>query len=141
MYQLGSLPYYNVSVAARQCLMGGYYELVNKTTFQPNPDYWGAYVYTKLIGQRAYTTTVTQQDSVYVFAYDLKEAPDRHVLMLLNNDKSASSTVDISFSNAVMAYTYTMTGDVTSDQVTLNGVELTLKNSSPPIVPVVSQGR
>eukprot|EP00039_Didymoeca_costata_P013682 m.212058 g.212058 ORF g.212058 m.212058 type:complete len:291 (-) comp15846_c0_seq1:126-998(-) len=47
----GALPLNGVKVSARQCLIGGNYGLLNKTTFQPNPDYWIAYIYRSLMSQ------------------------------------------------------------------------------------------
>ncbi len=39
-YILSELLNNGVTAMLRQCLQGGDYELVNKTTFLPNPDYW-----------------------------------------------------------------------------------------------------
>ena len=37
-----------VNLAARQCLIGGNYGLLNRTTFDPQPDYFIAWIYRRL---------------------------------------------------------------------------------------------
>ena len=41
------------SVYCRQALIGGYYELVSHETLTPNPDYWVAYIWKKIVGTKA----------------------------------------------------------------------------------------
>lgn len=53
---LGSLPKSNPlphSVYCRQALIGGYYELISHESLDPNPDYWVAFLWKKIVGTRA----------------------------------------------------------------------------------------
>ncbi len=53
---LGSLPKSHPlphSVYCRQALIGGYYELISHETLDPNPDYWVAYMWKRLVGTTA----------------------------------------------------------------------------------------
>ncbi|KAG4181759.1 hypothetical protein ERO13_A09G003460v2 [Gossypium hirsutum] len=48
--QLGMASTYNHKVFCRQTLIGGNYALLNTTTFIPNPDYYGAVLWHRLMG-------------------------------------------------------------------------------------------
>jgi heparanase 1 len=62
MDALGLLPVVGVTGFNRQTLVGGDYELLNKTTFLPNPDYWVAYGYRQLVGPKVLSVTATATD-------------------------------------------------------------------------------
>jgi heparanase 1 len=57
MDALGLLPVVGVTGFNRQALVGGDYELLNRTTFLPNPDYWVAYGYRLLVGPKVLSAT------------------------------------------------------------------------------------
>jgi len=59
---LGVLPTVGVTGFNRQALIGGDYELINRTTFLPNPDYWVAYGYRLLVGPRVLAATAVSAD-------------------------------------------------------------------------------
>ncbi|KAL8250513.1 hypothetical protein R6Q59_034206 [Mikania micrantha] len=48
--QLGMAAKYHTKVYCRQTLIGGNYGLLNKTTFMPNPDYYSALLWHRLMG-------------------------------------------------------------------------------------------
>ncbi|XLR02455.1 hypothetical protein HN51_057281 [Arachis hypogaea] len=50
--QLGMASTYNTKVYCRQTLIGGNYGLINVTTFTPNPDYYSALLWHRLMGKR-----------------------------------------------------------------------------------------
>ncbi|KAI4341456.1 hypothetical protein MLD38_026180 [Melastoma candidum] len=49
--QLGMASKYNTKVYCRQSLVGGFYGLLDKTTFIPNPDYYSALLWHQLMGK------------------------------------------------------------------------------------------
>nr|XP_043617013.1 heparanase-like protein 1 [Erigeron canadensis] len=49
--QLGMAAKYHTKVYCRQTLIGGNYGLLNKTTFMPNPDYYSALLWHRLMGR------------------------------------------------------------------------------------------
>ncbi|KAM1982178.1 hypothetical protein ACFX15_038573 [Malus domestica] len=49
--QLGMSAKYNTRVYCRQSLVGGNYGLLNRTSFVPNPDYYSALLWHRLMGQ------------------------------------------------------------------------------------------
>jgi heparanase 1 len=52
MDALGSLATQGHKVLARQALFGGDYELIDRGSFTPNPDYWLAFLWPRLMGTR-----------------------------------------------------------------------------------------
>lgn len=75
-WQLGALPANGVELAARQCLSGGDYELLQRGSFAPNPDYWVAWLFKALFGgavpSQAYNVSMdvaTDISGVRAFAF------------------------------------------------------------------------
>eukprot|EP00055_Hartaetosiga_balthica_P000551 m.136880 g.136880 ORF g.136880 m.136880 type:complete len:618 (-) comp11035_c0_seq1:132-1985(-) len=144
-YQLGALPSNNITLAARQCLMGGYYELLNKTTLIPNPDFYIAWLTRNLINKyvpgkenstplaRAIEVKVdfdVSTSGLQVFAFVNTEGVPVVMAINLNRDKDVDLTVyhyapppsppdsnRMTFGNCE----YHLRGDVDSNRVTLNG--------------------
>jgi hypothetical protein len=56
---LGSLATQSHSVLARQDLIGGDYELIDRDTWSPNPDYWLAYLWPRLMSPYALAVIVS----------------------------------------------------------------------------------
>lgn len=52
MDTMGSLAAQGHAVLARQALLGGDYELIDRDTFTPNPDYWLAFLWPRLMSTR-----------------------------------------------------------------------------------------
>ena len=121
---------HNVTVVARQCLMGGDYELVNKTTIKPNPDYWMLWLWKYFIGHRvikyAWDSSFTSSDTYrgYVFSH--------------SNDSSSLTLIFINFAlyQSVEIQTlveghqnpkftnYFISGHLQSDTIAVNGKPL-----------------
>ncbi|KAK4420140.1 Heparanase-like protein 3 [Sesamum alatum] len=57
--QLGLASIYNTKTYCRQSLIGGNYGLLNTTTFVPNPDYYSALLWHKLMGRSVLSTNFT----------------------------------------------------------------------------------
>ncbi|KAK9107408.1 hypothetical protein Syun_023419 [Stephania yunnanensis] len=65
--QLGMASKYNTKVYCRQTLIGGNYGLLNTTTFTPNPDYYSALLWHRLMGKGV--LTVQSDASPFLRAY------------------------------------------------------------------------
>ncbi|PIA62982.1 hypothetical protein AQUCO_00200771v1 [Aquilegia coerulea] len=65
--QLGMTSKFNHKVYCRQTLIGGNYGLLNTTTFVPNPDYYSALLWHRLMGKTVLSTT--HNGSPYLRAY------------------------------------------------------------------------
>ena len=101
MYQLCDSVQNGVTGVFRQCLMGGDYELINKTTFLPNSDYFMLYIWKNLFGQNAFelnftdTAGNTPSSETYIrsWAYDSTDYISKtvstdvtqHILIILIN--------------------------------------------------------
>ncbi|XP_010552799.2 PREDICTED: heparanase-like protein 2 [Tarenaya hassleriana] len=133
--QLGMTSAYNHKVFCRQALIGGNYALLNTTSFIPNPDYYGALLWHRLMGSRV--LRVTQNGSPYlrVYAHCAREKPGVTLVVInLSNTESFDLKVEddmnyyIDYARAKREeYHLTpMDGDIQSDVVLLNGKALKL---------------
>ncbi|GAB2297157.1 hypothetical protein Dimus_031269 [Dionaea muscipula] len=151
--QLGMTSTFNHKVFCRQALIGGNYALLNTTTFIPNPDYYGALLWHRLMGKNVLSTI--QNDSPYLRAYSHCSRNKPGVTVLLIN-MSNSTTFKLSLVNDFNLHPPTNTtvqtqaknkreeylltpqdGNIQSDVVLLNGepLKLTKKNGIPEMNP------
>ncbi|VFQ71024.1 unnamed protein product [Cuscuta campestris] len=90
--QLGMTSTFNHKVYCRQALIGGNYALLNTTTFIPNPDYYGALLWNKLMGK--IVLGVSHDSSPYLRAYAHCSRHGSGVTVLLIN-MSNSTTFEV----------------------------------------------
>ncbi|XP_010936395.2 heparanase-like protein 2 [Elaeis guineensis] len=91
--QLGMVTTFNHKVFCRQALIGGNYALLNTTTFIPNPDYYSALLWHRLMGPGVLHTT--HNGSPYLRAYAHCSKQKNGVTLLLIN-LSNSTSFDVS---------------------------------------------
>ncbi|KAI4328518.1 hypothetical protein L6164_020866 [Bauhinia variegata] len=143
--QLGMSSTFNHKVYCRQALIGGNYALLNTTSFIPNPDYYGALLWHRLMGSSV--LAVSHQGSPYLRAYVHCSKNGPGVTLLLIN-MSNSTSFHVSVANDMNLYPdaasdiqsdaekreeYHLTpkdGNIQSDIVLLNGTPLKLTESS-----------
>jgi heparanase 1 len=161
--QLGSLAQVGVATQCRQSLVGGAYELLDKHTFQPNPDYYIALLWTRLMGRRVIGVTQPGPDTstplVRAYAHCSSEGDEEGggapagsiAVAIINADSSATARVDLrGLTQLAPRQEYRLTapaaagGGSTESQlhsrsVALNGKTLDMAEdgSLPPLVPVV----
>ncbi|XP_015894941.4 heparanase-like protein 2 isoform X1 [Ziziphus jujuba] len=151
--QLGMTSTFNHKVFCRQTLVGGNYGLLSKETFIPNPDYYGALLWHRLMGKKVLSTK--HEGSPYLRAYSHCSRNHPGVTLLLIN-MSNSTYFDVSVENDFNLYPeqvarsiqreeYHLTpkdGDILSDVVVLNGTPLKLTDSLgiPNLEPVLVDG-
>ena len=70
MYQLCDVIENGVTAVMRQCLVGGDYELINKTTFLPNSDYFMLYIWKQLFGKNVFNVNLTDSSSGKIPNYE-----------------------------------------------------------------------
>ncbi|XP_073294170.1 heparanase-like protein 2 isoform X2 [Primulina huaijiensis] len=145
--QLGMTSTFNHKVFCRQALIGGNYALLNTTTFIPNPDYYGALLWHRLMGKNVLATS--HDSSPYLRAYThCSKNSDGITTMLIN--MSNSTTFEVSVMNDMNLHPnigrkledngdntqreeYHLTpqdGNIQSDVLLLNGTPLKLTESS-----------
>ncbi|KAK7307068.1 hypothetical protein VNO77_39803 [Canavalia gladiata] len=149
--QLGMTSTYNHKVYCRQTLIGGNYGLLNTTSFIPNPDYYGALLWHRLMGSKV--LSVSHEGSPYLRAYAHCSKRGPGVTVLLIN--MSNSTLNVSPVNDMNLYPDTVEesvqmtelfnllntekreeyhltpkdGNLQSDVVLLNGTPLELTKS------------
>ncbi|KAI7745696.1 hypothetical protein M8C21_011902, partial [Ambrosia artemisiifolia] len=94
--QLGMSAVYDTKAYCRQSLIGGNYGLLNTTTFEPNPDYYSALLWHRLMGQTVLSTNFTGSKKMRSYAHCAKES-DGITLLLINLDNM--TTIDVNLSD------------------------------------------
>ncbi|KAL0394293.1 UNVERIFIED_CONTAM: Heparanase-like protein 3 [Sesamum latifolium] len=157
--QLGMSSSYDTKTYCRQSLIGGNYGLLNTTTYVPNPDYYSALLWHRLMGRKVLSTSFVGTNKIRAYAHCAKNSPGI-TLLLINLDNSTAVQVGLSVENIVqqtrktkftsiykhhtkfemMREEYHLTpkdGDLHSQTMLLNG-EIIYVNSSgiiPPLEP------
>ncbi|GAB4854608.1 hypothetical protein Ancab_023190 [Ancistrocladus abbreviatus] len=93
--QLGMSATYNTKAYCRQSLVGGNYNLLDADTFIPNPDYYSALLWHRLMGQRVLSTTFNGTNNIRTYAHCSKQSRGI-TLLFLNLD--GNTTVEASVS-------------------------------------------
>ncbi|KAB1668800.1 hypothetical protein ES319_1Z108200v1 [Gossypium barbadense] len=93
--QLGMASTYNHKVFCRQTLIGGNYALLNTTTSIPNPDYYGALLWHRLMGSTVLAVTQESNPNLRVYAHCAKKKPGISTIFI-NLSKDSSFNVTLS---------------------------------------------
>jgi heparanase 1 len=126
--QLGMASAFSTKSFCRQSLIGGNYGLLNTTTFLPNPDYYSALLWHRLMGTRVLATNSTGTEYLRAYAHCTKSY--RGVtLLLINLSRDTGISVQVSTGsgtstdrNSRLEYHLTAKdGDLHSQTVLLNG--------------------
>ncbi|XP_027098528.1 heparanase-like protein 2 [Coffea arabica] len=138
--QLGMTSTFNHKVFCRQALIGGNYGLLNTTTFIPNPDYYGALLWHRLMGKNVLATTYEGFPYLRVYSHCSKTSSGIAVL-IMNISNSTRFEVSIvndynmggKFEVGQQREEYHLTpkdGNIQSDVLLLNGTPLKLTEAS-----------
>jgi heparanase 1 len=124
--QLGRLARQQVTVVIHNTLDASDYSLLDETTFQPKPDFWGALLWRRLMGTKVLDAGVTTGPGFHVYAQCLRNAPGGVALLVLNTDRQKNQVVTL----PMPAQRYTLTSaELTGKTVALNGTPLQLAAS------------
>lgn len=99
--QLGMSSSYDTKTYCRQTLVGGNYGLLNTTTYVPNPDYYSALLWHRLMGRNVLSTNVLTIKKLRAYAHCSKTSPGITVL-LINLDGDTTVQVGLSVANAIL---------------------------------------
>ncbi|XP_030484716.2 heparanase-like protein 2 isoform X1 [Cannabis sativa] len=137
--QLGMASSLDHKVYCRQALIGGFYGLLNTTTFVPNPDYYGALLWHRLMGKEVLAASHDGSPKLRAYSHCSKNKPGI-TLLLINFSNSTFFHVVISVypfqklserrSQREEYHLTAKNGYIQSDEVLLNGTPLQLTNSS-----------
>ncbi|KAL3511069.1 hypothetical protein ACH5RR_030470 [Cinchona calisaya] len=136
--QLGMTSAFNHKVFCRQALIGGNYALLNTTTFIPNPDYYGALLWHRLMGKNVLSATHEGSPYLRVYSHCSKNSSGGIAVLIINMSNSTSFDVSVVnehnlSENSEQREEYHLTpkdGNIQSDVLLLNGTPLKLTESS-----------
>ncbi|CAD6340054.1 unnamed protein product [Miscanthus lutarioriparius] len=101
--QLGMSAKYDTKSYCRQSLIGGNYGLLNTTTFQPNPDYYSALLWHRLMGTKVLATTFSGTNKIRAYAHCARDSPGI-TLLLINLSGNTTTQVSVTTQGAVAAH-------------------------------------
>jgi hypothetical protein len=120
--QAGRLARQGVQVVAHNTLVASDYGMLDETTFAPKPNYWGALLWRKLMGETVLDSGVPVRAGLHAYAHCLRGVPGGVALLVINTDRAAPTTLTL----PTRAHRYTLSGDLQARVVQLNGKELAL---------------
>ncbi|KAM0847660.1 hypothetical protein ACQ4PT_054879 [Festuca glaucescens] len=97
--QFGMSAKYDTKSYCRQSFIGGNYGLLNTTTFQPNPDYYSALLWHRLMGTRVLDAKFNGTNMIRAYAHCAKHSPGI-TLLLINLHGSAINRVSVTSEGA-----------------------------------------
>ncbi|KAL2929793.1 Heparanase-like protein 3 [Bienertia sinuspersici] len=98
--QLGMSAAFDTKTYCRQTLIGGNYGLLNTTTFVPNPDYYSALLWHRLMGRNVLSTSFSGTKKIRAYAHCSKQTPGI-TLLLLNLDKFTTVQANVAFNQTL----------------------------------------
>ncbi|KAI5679624.1 hypothetical protein M9H77_00851 [Catharanthus roseus] len=98
--QLGMAAAYDTKTYCRQTLIGGNYGLLNTTTFAPNPDYYSALLWHRLMGRNVLSTNFTGTKNIRAYTHCAKDSRGI-TLLLINLDGDKTVQVKIAHNGTV----------------------------------------
>ncbi|KAL7097101.1 hypothetical protein ACP275_10G121800 [Erythranthe tilingii] len=141
---LGMAAAYDTKVFCRQTLVGGYYGLLDTTTFVPNPDYYGALLWHRLMGKHVLRTRFEGSSKIRAYAHCAKNSHGV-VVLLINLDGNTTAKAKLSLSenddgerlfDFRQEYHLTpLEGNIQSKTVLLNGQPLIVNSSG--VIPIM----
>ncbi|KNA07805.1 hypothetical protein SOVF_168510 isoform A [Spinacia oleracea] len=93
--QLGMAATYDTKTYCRQTLIGGNYGLLDKSSFVPNPDYYSALLWHRLMGKQVLSTTVSGTSNLRAYTHCSKQSQGI-TLLLINLEAEVTFRVNIS---------------------------------------------
>jgi len=112
-----------VRVIAHNTLASSDYGFLDENTFAPRPNYWAALLWRKLMGDTVLKPGPSPAPSLHLYAQCLRDVPKGVALLVINTDRNASQSLDVSGGSE----RYTLTADnLEGTRVQLNGTELKL---------------
>ncbi|KAK8340468.1 hypothetical protein V6Z12_A08G102300 [Gossypium hirsutum] len=98
--QLGMASKYDTKTYCRQSLVGGNYGLLNTTNFEPNPDYYSALLWHRLMGRNVLSTSFTGTDKIRSYTHCAKQSKGI-TLLLINLNNSTTVRAKLAFNSTM----------------------------------------
>ena len=132
---LGGLAAAGEAVFCRQTLIGGNYEMVDHRTNKPNPDYYGALMFSTLMGEKVLSasTDATYERDVRMWAHCTK-GTTKNVTLLVFNFGNSTAQVNLQEDIVGTRLEYHMTAAfINATEVELNGHVMTVDTEIEPV--------
>jgi hypothetical protein len=121
--QLGRLAKAGVQVVMHNTLAASDYGLLDETTLDPRPNYWGALLWRKLMGTTVLDSGVPIDAGLHVYAHCQRGTSGGVALLVINTDRIASHPLTL----AKPSERYTLdAASLRASMVWLNGATLGL---------------
>ncbi|KAL9226750.1 hypothetical protein vseg_002524 [Gypsophila vaccaria] len=124
--QLGMSATFNTKTYCRQSLVGGNYGLLQTSTFAPNPDYYSALLWHRLMGKQVLSTSVNGMKTLRAYTHCSKQSQGI-TLLLINLDSDKNIRVSVA----------TETGSILSE----SGVNPLARRSKLEGIPIINDSR
>ncbi|XP_058111462.1 heparanase-like protein 3 isoform X2 [Magnolia sinica] len=98
--QLGMSATYDTKTYCRQSLIGGNYGLLNTTTYKPNPDYYSALLWHRLMGRNVLSTSFNGTKYVRTYAHCAKQSQGI-TLLLINLSGNTTARIHLTTESVV----------------------------------------
>ncbi|XP_019463405.1 PREDICTED: heparanase-like protein 3 [Lupinus angustifolius] len=95
--QLGMSATYDTRAYCRQTLVGGNYGLLNVSTFMPNPDYYSALLWHRLMGHRVLAARFSGTKKIRAYAHCAKQQKGITILLLNLGNSTVLAEVSLKF--------------------------------------------
>ncbi|XP_028111620.1 heparanase-like protein 3 isoform X1 [Camellia sinensis] len=95
---LGMASTYDTKTYCRQTLIGGNYGLLNTTTFVPNPDYYSALLWNRLMGRNVLSTSFSGTKKIRAYAHCAKQSQGI-TLLLINLDNATTVQAQVALND------------------------------------------
>ncbi|KAI3687703.1 hypothetical protein L1987_81405 [Smallanthus sonchifolius] len=100
--QLGMAASYDTKAYCRQTLIGGNYGLLNTDSYVPNPDYYSALLWHRLMGRRVLSTRFLGTTKIRSYAHCSRH-PNGITILLINLDGVTKTKVGVSVENVTIS--------------------------------------
>ncbi|GLT77136.1 hypothetical protein SLA2020_487480 [Shorea laevis] len=127
--QLGMAASYDTKTYCRQTLIGGNYGLLNTATFVPNPDYYSALLWHRLMGSKVLFTNFTGTNNIRAYAHCSKQSKGI-TLLLINVDADTRVEVSVSTENPTGNGTSSMKLQEKTERLSFGRMSRCCKSSS-----------
>ncbi|XAR56057.1 Beta-glucuronidase [Bertholletia excelsa] len=101
--QLGMSSAYDTKTYCRQSLLGGNYGLLNTTTFVPNPDYYSALLWHRLMGRNVLSTSFSGTKKVRAYTHcskhSVRSLQQGVTLLLMNLENTTAAETIVRFNS------------------------------------------
>lgn len=121
--QLGIASKYDTKVYCRQTLIGGNYGLLNTTTFVPNPDYYSALLWHRLMGKGVLAANTSASPFLRTYAHCSK---GRAGITLLMINLSNQTEFEINVRNSMTVNLHVEKNTVSTDSSIMHSLKKTV---------------